>query len=677
MPVPDAVKPLAIIGLREKILLGMIATVFALLAPTFFVVNYWLSISVDRKIADDFLKARRTFAQLSAMSDSLLVREGRMLIESPLLVAALVSNDAARVGEALAAEVPSGPDLDYYAVAGVGGESMARLGVVSTLADPRTASRLVATALGGGAATGTFVLGDRMFEAAACPVRDSLGVVGALVVGKCVTQDFIDDLAGMTGSDVALRIDDRIALSTLSEPQRARLEAGLRDAAPVGAPIAAPPDAPPAAPAAKKLAEAVTAADAATVATAPSALSGPLPALPVGPLLIAGERHLSCSIPIVGVDGEILGDYILFQSMDRASAFFDDLRRTILAIGAIGGCLGLLFAVVISRGVTGHVRELVRGVREVERGNYDQPIAPRTRDEIGYLAAVFDEMRLALRARLQEARSLTEDLRGKNVALEDTLTKLRRAQEELIRSERAAVTSQLAAQLSHELNNPIYNAQTCLDVLRKRVSSEDQTRTFIDLVYEEVLHMGRLTKQMMGFAKPGSAAMIPTDLNAVLTALLGISTLWLEEKGIRVEKRLAPGLPKALASPDQLRQVFLNLIVNASDAMPAGGLLTIETAAAGGPRGAGGAGGVGSAADGIVVRIRDTGCGIPRENIDRIFDAFFSTKSAVSGVGLGLSISYGIVQRHNGRIEVESEPGKGACFTVTLPAAGVASAGRA
>jgi signal transduction histidine kinase len=673
----------AVIGLREKILLGMIAIVFALVVPTLFVVNYWLSRSVDRKIAQDFARARVTFARLSAINDSLLVREGRLLSESPLLAKALEAKDRARVGEALAAAAPNGPVLDYYEVADPGGVSMARLGVVSSLADQRTANRLEVAALRGSAATGTFVLGDLVYGAVACPIRDSLDVVGTLIVGKCVTQDFVDDLGEMTGNEVALRVGERVTLTTLAGDRRARFEEGLAARAADFRPLAEPErpaESEPPADAEPPAALASPSSDVSPASVLPAGLSvadgapppqAPTPRVPgaravppqttTGRILLDGERHLACSIPVTGVGGEVLGEFLLFQSMDEASRFFDDLRRAILGIGAVAGCLALVLALVTSRGVTGNVRHLVRGVREVENGNYDQPIARRSRDEIGYLAGVFDEMRQSLRTRLEEARSLTEDLRGKNETLEETLAKLRRAQEHLVRTERAAVTSRLAAQLSHELNNPIYNAQTCLDVLRRRVPQGDQTRTFIDLVYDEVLHMGRLTKQMMGLAKSGAAAMAPTDVNAVLTALLGISTLWLEEKRIRVETAFAPGLPHVLASSDQLRQVFLNLIVNASDAMPGGGHLTIETEAAGGS---------------VVARVRDTGCGILPENIDKIFDAFFSTKPAVAGVGLGLSISYEIVQRHNGRIDVQSEPGKGACFTVTLPAIDAAAKAR-
>jgi signal transduction histidine kinase len=147
--------------------------------------------------------------------------------------------------------------------------------------------------------------------------------------------------------------------------------------------------------------------------------------------------------------------------------------------------------------------------------------------------------------------------------------------------------------------------------------------------------------------------MSPTDMNAVLSDLLRISTRWLEERNVTVILRLAHGLPRVLASADQLRQVFLNLIVNATDAMPHGGRLIIETGARSGS---------------VFAVIEDNGCGIPAENLNKIFDAFFTTKNEMSGVGLGLSITYGIVERHKGRIDVVSTVGTGSRFTVTIPA---------
>jgi signal transduction histidine kinase len=655
---------MALVGLRGKIFLGMVGTMLAVLVPTILVVNYWLSVSVDRKINDDFARARHTFARVHAMSDSLLVWEGRALGRSPRLLAAVGALDAAAVESLLAPEASDAATRDFCAIVGLGGEPFVVGEAAASVSAAPPVRRLLARALLEEAQSGGFVIGSHVYEVAASPVYAGGRVVGGLLVGKRISLGLIESLRGMTGSEVAMRIGEAITLSTLDPPRLASLNARLAAGAlpPVAGWDAGGGGADPSA--AGRDADARGVADARHAAVAPArtqVATARAAESAIGRLVLAGERHLCASIPMLGLEGRPLGDFLLFQSMDRASGFFDELRRTILGIGVAAGFLAFLFGLFISRGMTKNVRDLVQGVREVERGNYDQPIARRTRDEIGYLAGAFDEMRQSLRERMADTRRLNEDLRAKNVALEETLSKLNRAQQEILKSERLSVTSQLAAQLSHELNNPIYNIQTTMEVLRRRVPQDDKSRQFIDLVYDEALRMGKLTRQMMGFAKPARDEMAPTDLNRVLTELLGISARSLEERGIHVETRLAPELPRVLASPDQLRQVFLNLIANASDAMPVGGRLTIETAA-----------------DGERVRavVSDTGCGIAPENLDKIFDAFFTTKSAMSGVGLGLSISYGIVERHKGRIDVASEPGKGARFTVSLPIGAKGAASR-
>lgn len=601
-------KPPFAFGIRQKILFGMAGAVLAALLPTFFAVNHWLSDSVDRRVREDFQRAEWTFSQVRQMRASLLIWEGLAFTKSPKLFAAVETGDPATVQDVLLSEIPDVAMRDLYVVAGADGRVLAGEGAEKGGALPASLAPLVETALAGETKAGALAFGDEIFEAAASPILIGEGVVGALLVGNRVGAPFVENLRMTLGGDVALRIGTAIRVSSL------------------------PPD---------KVDELRTRLAAARRGPAGQTLS------------LAGERYLCSAIPLTSAGGDTLGDFLLLQSLDHAMGSADELRGALLLIAAFAGFLALLLPVVISRGLTRHVGELIHGVREVKRGNYEQAIATRAGDEIGFLAGVFNEMRVSLKDRMEEARRLTEDLRAKNVALEQTLRKLEATQEELIKSEKLAHTAGLAAQLSHELNNPIYNIQTCVEVLQRRIPPGDRSREFIDLVYDEVRRMTKLTKQMLGFAKPARDEMSPVDVNVVVTDLLRISERWLEERGIDVDTRLAPALPRVMASADQLRQVFLNLIVNASDAMPRGGRLAIATAAADGS---------------VVASVEDSGCGIPPENLKKIFDAFFTTKNEMSGVGLGLSISYGIVERHKGRIDVSSVVGKGSRFAVAIPA---------
>jgi signal transduction histidine kinase len=627
--------------LRSKILLGMVGTVLAALVPTALVVNDWLSKSVEWKIEQDFTRAELTFVRIQQMTDSLLAHEARTSGEDPAFVAATVAGDQAGVRAALGYGPLDLVTWDLYAIVRADGATVWSGGALLGTTPDRTTATMLAAALGGGAPNGACVLAGVVYEAIARPLVANGEIVGAMLIGARIDQDLIENLRAMSGSDVALIVEGRITLCTLTPPQRESLESWLgggraNATGPNGTslpPLAlVPPDEHPP--------------------------SGSVPSLPV---TLDRERHVCAFLPILDAERNPVGDFLLFQSVDRPIGFFDTLRQMLFFIGAIAGSLAILFAMVIARGVTRDVNELVRGVREVARGNYDHRITHRTRDEVGYLASTFDDMRVSLRDQLEQSRWLTQVVSAKNVDLQAALTELQRTQEELVKSERLAVASRLFAQLSHELNNPVYNIQTCVEVLRRHMPANDPNREYVDLVYAEVLRMGRLSKQMLGFASPARDEMGPTDLNAVLVDLLQVSTRWLEEKGIAVEKRLGSALPKIHASPDQLRQVFLNLFVNASDAMPDGGRLTVETEAVDGT---------------VLARVRDTGRGISRENRSKIFDAFFTTKSAaIAGAGLGLSISYGIVARHRGRIEVESEPGEGACFTVSFPVLTASSQG--
>jgi signal transduction histidine kinase len=161
-----------------------------------------------------------------------------------------------------------------------------------------------------------------------------------------------------------------------------------------------------------------------------------------------------------------------------------------------------------------------------------------------------------------------------------------------------------------------------------------------------------LLKKMLSFSKPDEEAKQLVDLNVILDEILLLVRKQLHENGIRISTSLEAGLGKVYASKNQLRQVFLNMISNARDAMPEGGTLTIKTM---------------SGRDNILIEIIDTGIGIREEHIDKIFDTFFTTKEATKGVGLGLSVCYGFIKEHGGDIKVSSKKDEGTAFTIILP----------
>jgi PAS domain S-box-containing protein len=231
-------------------------------------------------------------------------------------------------------------------------------------------------------------------------------------------------------------------------------------------------------------------------------------------------------------------------------------------------------------------------------------------------------------------------------------SKLRDTQEHLLQSEKLAAMGRLTSQIAHELNNPLYGIMNTLELLKTEVPPQSKRRKILEMALSETFRLTDLLKKMLSFSKPDEEAKQPVDINVILDEILLLVRKQLHENSIRISTSLEQGLGKVYASKNQLRQVFLNMISNARDAMPDGGILTIKTM---------------SRRDNIHIEIIDTGVGIREEHIDKIFEAFFTTKEATKGVGLGLSVCYGFIKEHGGDIKVSSKKAEGTTFTIILP----------
>lgn len=237
----------------------------------------------------------------------------------------------------------------------------------------------------------------------------------------------------------------------------------------------------------------------------------------------------------------------------------------------------------------------------------------------------------------------------------------RRLEQVLFDTEKLAATGRLAASIAHEINNPLEAVQNSLYLLSRAVPEGAPERSFLDIATRETQRMSRILRQMLGFYRP-TTSMGPTDVNALVMEAETLVTKRLRENGVRIEKELLPDLPLIRASADQLKQVLLNLFLNATEAMPKGGRLIVATLTGGGELDA-------HSTDVVRIDVRDTGTGIGEEAMARIFEPFFSTKLE-KGTGLGLWVSHGIVQAHGGTLKVRSRAGQGTTFTITLPIAG-------
>ena len=224
----------------------------------------------------------------------------------------------------------------------------------------------------------------------------------------------------------------------------------------------------------------------------------------------------------------------------------------------------------------------------------------------------------------------------------------------LLQSEKLAATGKLAASIAHEVNNPLGVIKNYLQIAKMDFDEQGDNYRLLGIIEEEIQRIARIIKGLLDFYRPESTNVSSTNLNRLIEDLLLLVGIQLERRDIRVEKDLDPQLPTVMVSPDQFRQIMLNMVTNAQDAMPEGGALSLTSQVQG---------------DRVLVRIADTGIGIDREHLPYIFDPFFTTKGH-KGTGLGLSVSYGIIHNFDGDIKVESTPGEGTTFTISLPAAG-------
>ena len=323
------------------------------------------------------------------------------------------------------------------------------------------------------------------------------------------------------------------------------------------------------------------------------------------------------------------------------------LQRTGLL--AAGGAIifALLAAALFSAWVSRPVGALASAADRLSAGDFDAPVPRSSLTELSRMARAFDAMRASLVRRLDE-------LQEANAALEDRQERLTLLQAELVQRERAASAGELASQLAHEIRNPIASVRNCLEVLKRRGSDDAESVRFADLAIDELLRMHELAEEMLGLhrtRKTGDQACDPLQVAQQVAALADAGSDADEPGRVSVIGTDAPGVQ---LPADALKQVLLNLVLNAREAQPG---TPVEIV-------------IGRSDDGASVEVLDRGPGIARENLDRIFDPFFSTKDQVRGVGLGLFMADAMIRSHRGTIRAENRSdGPGARFVIQIPEA--------
>ena len=348
-------------------------------------------------------------------------------------------------------------------------------------------------------------------------------------------------------------------------------------------------------------------------------------------------------------------------------------RRTSAFAGVIILGLALLLTVLVRRGVLRPLRELVEGTRRVALGDLNYWIPVRSADEVGELAASFNRMTEAL----GKAQGGLTDLVGTlEQRVEERTRELREAQGQLIQTEKLASLGRLSASIAHEINNPLSGILTYAKLISRKLRagqpSPDEVLTVLKqlaLVERETQRCSVIVRNLLDFSKQREPSFESVDLAAVLEEALSLVANRLAIQDIELAKEAEASLP-IWADFGQIRQALLNVLVNACDAMPQGGRLCISarTARPEGSSESQGETSAGKAGTGWTlaeVTIADTGSAIPPEHLAKILDPFFSTKE--KGTGLGLSVVYGILEKHGGRIAVESEVGQGTRVILYIP----------
>ena len=259
--------------------------------------------------------------------------------------------------------------------------------------------------------------------------------------------------------------------------------------------------------------------------------------------------------------------------------------------------------------------------------------------------------------RMEKEKKARAELSAAYQELSEYHQRLKESQEELIQAEKLTSLGQMAASIAHEVNNPLAGVLVYTQLLTKKIAgnkfSKEVALDYLSKMDSELTRSTRLIRNLLDFARQSPPALREVNLNEVVNRVLDLAAHSAELQHIQIIKELNPSLPELVADFDQLQQVCTNLILNAIQAMPEGGRLTLRTSTANDSQ--------------LKIEVQDTGCGISPENIRKLFTPFFTTKGKGKGVGLGLAVAYGIIQRHKGRIAVQTKEGEGTTFTIYLP----------
>ena len=354
---------------------------------------------------------------------------------------------------------------------------------------------------------------------------------------------------------------------------------------------------------------------------------------------VVNDWYITAYEPIEDIFKEKVG--MLYVGVLEAK--YADIRNKALSVLILLTVAGISLAIglgyFLEDKIMRPVRRLIKAGAQVSHGNLSPDIGPISKSEIGVLQKTFTEMLKSLQERDRRLKAESEI--------------------KLLQSEKLASIGRFAAGVADEINNPLTGVLTFTHMLLRRKDIGDEVRSDLTTIAESTERVRKIIKGLLVFSRQTKLDPEPTDVNRLVrTAVLPMENQALV-KGVGIQFNPGENLPMLTLDRSQLQSVLINILINAIDAMKPGGNITITTCVS--------VSASKSDQKGIEIAVTDTGCGIPPENLDKLFDPFFTTKEVGHGTGLGLAVSYGIVERHGGTIRVQSEVGRGSTFTIWLP----------